>query len=180
MEYIKVPYIRLKGKKYGGSLPLSYQNQLQQYAYSNEDMGSEMYTGRFQNLAKTYKSGEDPVEDAALVGVLKTIQNPDKIQTLHRAIMAIADKYGYDAPSEKSLIGHINLKLYQILIKSPNSYFVTNFTDKSNVLIIIDEDLNIVCVVLPEDVEGNYFITADENGNILIPKEAYDQNLEVL
>jgi hypothetical protein len=180
MIYIKVPYIRLRGKKYGGRLSPTQESQLQQFAYTSGDAGSEMYTGNFQDLAKAYKSGEDPVENAALVAVLKTIKNPEKMYALHKAIMVIADKYGYDAPEESNLAGNISLELYQILTKSPNSYFVTEFANKTNVLITIDDKFNITCIVLPEDVKGEYFVTADENGNISIPKEAYDQNLEVM
>jgi hypothetical protein len=181
MEYIKVPYVRLRGKKYGGDLSYSDQETLQYTTINFQDVSaSEIYGGTFQELAKTYQSGKDPVEE--IYGMGGVITNPEKLLAIHKAILAVANKFGYEngMRKEEELIGGINLKLYQILTQSPNSYFVTTFTDKENALTTIDKDLNITSIYLPVDVDVSYFVTADKSGNILIPKEAYDQNLEVI
>jgi hypothetical protein len=177
MEYIKIPYIRLNGKKYGGNLSFSNQDALRNVTVGfMDESSSQIYGGTFQELAKEYQSGEDPA-DTNMGG---TINNPEKILTLHKAILAVANKFGYDAPEEKDLGGGISSELYQILTQFPNSYFVTNFTDKENVLAIIDENFYIISVVLPIDVDFVFPMTADKNGNILIPQEAYDEDLETL
>ncbi len=182
MEYIKVPYVRLRGKKYGGDLSSSDQDTLQLATvnFINES-ASELYGGTFQELAKMYQSGEDPAEEAAYGSEIGgTIDNPEKILALHKAISTVANKFGYDVPNEKGLVGNVGLELYQIITQSPNSYFVTNFTDRENALTIVDKDLNITSIPLPVDIGIDYCVTADKNGNILIPKEAYDQDLEVI
>ena len=181
MKYIKVPYVRLKGKKYGGDLSPSDQDTLQLATvnFINEN-ASEVYGGTFQELAKIYQSGEDPVEGASYAGLGGTIDNPEKVLALHKAISAVANKFGYDVPNEEELVGNVGLELYQIIAQSPNSYFVTNFTDRENALLIVDKDLNIISIPLPVDIGIVYCVTADKNGNILIPKEAYDQDLEVI
>lgn len=178
MEYIKVPYVRLRGKKYGGDLSSSDQDTLQLLTIGVIDEStSEIYGGTFQELAKIYQSGEDPAKDV-YIKIEKIIDNPEKILALHKAISAVANKFGYDVPNEKELIGNIDLELYQTMIQSPNSYFVTTFTNKDNVLIIIDN--NITGILLPIDVDYSLPVTADKSGNILIPKKAYDEDLKVM
>lgn len=178
MEYIKIPYIRLNGKKYGSDLSFSNQDALHKATVESIDEGrSGIYDETFQELAKEYRSGKDP----ANTNMGGAINNPEKILTLHKVISAVANKFGYDTPKEKYLVGGISSELYQILTQFPNSYFVTNFTDgRENVLATVDENFNIISIVLPIDMDFLFPITADKNGNILIPQEAYDEDLETL
>ena len=65
MEYIKVPYVRLRGKKYGGDLtPEEAESVTNFYSTNVGDGSSEAYGGTFQELYKAYKSGEDPAADS--------------------------------------------------------------------------------------------------------------------
>jgi hypothetical protein len=178
MEYIKIPYIILNGKKYGGDLSFSNQDALYNVtAGFIDESRSEIYGGTFQELAKKYQSGEDPA-DTSMGGI---INNPEKILTLHKAISVVANKFGYDAPKEEYLVGGASSELYQILTQFPNSYFVTNFTDgRENVLATIDENFYVTSILLPVDIGFTFPVTADKNSNILIPEEAYDQDLEVM
>ena len=183
MEYIKVPYVQLNGKKYGGDLSNSNQNDIQQIVASFVgDGASHVYdtTGNltFQKLTKQYQSGKDPIKDTS-ANVSGIIQNPEKKIAIHKAISAVANKFGYDVPNEKDL-ENISLELYQLFTQSPNSYFVTTFTDRENILIITNENSSVIGILLPSDIDYMKFVTADKNSNLLIPKEAYDQDLEVM
>lgn len=176
MEYIKVPYSRLRGKTYGGDLtPEEAESVTNFYSTKVGDGTSEVYGGTFQELYKTYKSGEDPVADSeAFTG---DISNPEKLIDVHKAITAIAKKYGYDSPNESDL-GAIKLDAFQKM-SVPNSYFVASQDYGENVLIITDKDSNAIYLGLPIDNDWDYSVSVDKNGNILIPKEAYDEDLEV-
>ena len=58
MEYIKVPYVRLKGKKYGGDLsPEEEKSIVRFYVNGVDQLASEAYGGTFQELYKIYKNG---------------------------------------------------------------------------------------------------------------------------
>ena len=176
MEYIKVPYVRLRGKKYGGDLtPEEAESVTNFYSTNVGDGSSEAYGGTFQELYKAYKSGEDPAADsAAFTG---GIDNPEKLIDVHKAITAIAKKYGYDSPDESDL-GAIKLDAFQKM-SVPNSYFVASQDYGEHVLVITDKDSNLTYLGLPLDIDWDYSVSVDKNGNILIPKDAYDEDLEV-
>jgi hypothetical protein len=177
MEYIKVPYVRLKGKKYGGDLsPKEEESVSNLYQNSVEDGASEMYGGTFQEIYKTYKNGEDPVEAASYVAT-DQVSNPEKMLALHDAISTIAKKYGYDAPGgEPTSI--LNLDTFK-KITVPNSYFVARQDYGETILIVTDNDSVPTYIGLPIDNDFEISVDVDKNGNILIPKEAYDEDLEV-
>jgi hypothetical protein len=177
MEYIKVPYVRLKGKKYGGDLsPEEKESVSNLYQNSVEDGASEMYGGTFQEIYKTYKNGEDPVEAASYV-TTDQVANPEKMLALHDAISTIAKKYGYDAPrGEPTSI--LNLDTFK-KITVPNSYFVARQDYGETILIVTDNDSVPTYIGLPIDNDFEISVDVDKNGNILIPKEAYDEDLEV-
>lgn len=176
MEYIKAPYSRLRGKKYGGNLtPEEAESVTNFYSDNVGDGASEIYSGTFQELYKAYKNGEDPAEDSqAFTG---GIDNPEKLINVHNAITAIAKKYGYNPPSESDL-GAINLGAFQKM-SVPNSYFVASQDYGEHVLVITDKDSNLTYLGLPIDNDWEHPVSVDKNGNILIPKEAYDEDLEV-
>ena len=176
MEYIKVPYSRLRGKTYGGDLPPEEAESVTNFFSRNVGEGaSEAYGGTFQELYKAYKSGEDPAADAtAFTG---DIDHPEKLINVHKAITAIAKKYGYDSPDESDL-GAIKLDVFQKM-SVPNSYFVASQDYGEHVLVITDKDSNLTYLGLPLDNDWEYSVSADKNGNILIPKEAYDEDLGV-
>jgi hypothetical protein len=177
MEYIKVPYVRLKGKKYGGDLsPEEEESVSNLYQNSVEDGASEMYGGTFQEIYKTYKNGEDPVEAASSVTTDQVV-NPEKMLALHDAISTIAKKYGYDAP-EGEPTGIINLDTFKKIIV-PNSYFVARQDYGETILIVTDNDSVPTYIGLPVDNDFEMMVDVDKNGNILIPKDAYDEDLDV-
>lgn len=179
MEYIKVPYSRLKGKKYGGELTPKESELISQYVYStNLQEPSNIYGGSFQGLYKTYKSGEDPAISAPSV-FTGGIINPNNMISVHNAISSIAKKYGYDSPSESDLTGIVNIDLFQ-KISTPNTYFIAKSQYEENFLIVTDEDSNPTYLGLPTDIEYTSFFSVDENGNILIPKEDYEEDLEAM
>ena len=176
MEYIKVPYSRLRGKTYGGDLTPEEAESVTNFSSTNVgDGASEAYGGTFQELYKAYKSGEDPAADSAVF--TGGINNPEKLIDVHKAITAIAKKYGYDSPDESDL-GAIKLDAFQKM-SVPNSYFVASQDYGEHVLVITDKDSNLTYLGLPLDSDWDYSVSADKNGNILIPKEAYDEDLEV-
>lgn len=177
MEYIKVPYSRLKGKTYGGDLTTEEAKSVTDFYFTNVGEGSsEAYGGTFQELYKAYKSGEDP---AAWYSTIFSggINNPEKLIDVHKAITAIANKYGYDSPDESDLEA-IKLGAFQKM-SVPNSYFIASQDYREHVLVITDKDSNLIYLGLPLDSDWDYPVSADKNGNILIPKEAYDEDLEV-
>jgi len=177
MEYIKVPYILLKGKKFGGNLSQKEQDEIQDSIIIDDGVSS-VYDGTFQDLYKTYKNGEDPAE-SAIYSVTGTINNPEKILNIHNAISAVAKKYGYEAPNPKWLPG-ISNESYQKLI-TPNSYFTSKRAiGGETILVITDKDSNIQYVMLPMDENYDIGVDVDQHGNVLIPKEAYDKNLRLL
>ncbi len=176
MEYIKVPYILLKGKKFGGNLSQKEQDEIQ-HNVNIDDGVSVVYDGTFQELYKAYKNGEDPAKDATH-GVIGGISDPEKMLDIHNAISTVAKKYGYKAPDQKLLPG-ISKENYRNLL-TPNSYFISKYANGGEtVLVITDKDLNINYVVLPIDIDYSLAVDADQYGNVLIPKEAYDKDLEI-
>ena len=106
------------------------------------------------------------------------ITNPEKIVAIHNAITAIAKKYGYNPPNESELAGAVTSEAFQ-KISVPNSYFVTSQDDAEHILVITDNDSKIIYLGLPADENFEYFVSVDKNGNILIPKEAYDEDLDL-
>lgn len=177
MEYIKVPYVRLKGKKYGGDLTREEDESINNfYANSVGDGVSEAYGGTFQELYKTYKNGEDPLDMYSVPA--GNVISPGKIIVIHNAITVIAKKYGYNPPNESELVGTVTSKAFKKL-SVPNSYFVTSQDDIEHVLVITDKDSKIIYLGLPVDEDFEYFVSVDKNGNILIPKEAYDEDLDL-
>jgi len=178
MKYIKVPYSRLRGKTYGGDLtPEEAESISGFYADTVGDGASEAYGGTFQELYKAYKNGEDPLENASNVSS-GAINNPEKMLNIHNAIVVIANKYGYASPDESELTGTFSSDIFQ-KISVPNSYFIATPDYGEHVLIITDKDSNAIYLGLPVDNDWEYSVSADKNGNILIPKEAYDEDLEV-
>jgi hypothetical protein len=177
MEYIKVPYVRLRGKKYGGDLtPEEAESITNFHTDTVGDGSSENYSGTFQELYKEYNSGKDPIESAPYI-FSGTLNNPEKIFALHDAISAIAKKYGYNAPNPKNLSA-ITPGVFQ-KISVPNSYFIARQDYGENVLIITDNDSIPTYMALPLDIDWELQVDVDKSGNILIPKEAYDEDLEV-
>jgi hypothetical protein len=176
MEYIKVPYVRLRGKKYGGDLsPEEEKSIVRFYVNGADQLSSEAYGGTFQELYKIYKNGEDPIKDA-FNAITHPILNPEKIFQIHDAISTIAKKYGYDMPDQKKLIS-ISLDTFKKL-STPNSYFISRGGDEY-ILIITDNNSTLTYIVLPIDKELEIPVDVDKNGNILIPKDAYDEDLDV-
>ena len=177
MEYIKVPYVRLKGKKYGGDLTPEENESINNFYFNSFGDGtSEAYGGTFQELYKTYKNGEDPLDMYSIPA--GKITNPEKIVAIHNAITAIAKKYGYNPPNESELAGVVTSEAFQ-KISVPNSYFVTSQDDAEHILVITDNDSKIIYLGLPADENFEYFVSVDKNGNMLIPKEAYDEDLDL-
>jgi hypothetical protein len=177
MEYIKVPYILLRGKKYGGDLsPEEAESVTNFYSAAVGDGASEIYSGTFQELYKKYKNGEDPIESASNF-FAGDLSNPERIFALHDAISAIAKKYGYDAPDSKNLAAVTPGTFQKISV--PNSYFVVRQDYGENILIVTDKDSTPTYMALPIDRDWEAQVDVDKNGNILIPKEAYDSDLEV-
>jgi hypothetical protein len=177
MEYIKVPYVRLKGKKYGGDLSPEEEESISNF-YQNfvDDGASEMYGGTFQELYKTYKNGEDPAQDAPSI-TTNQITDPEKMLALHDAISTIAKKYGYDAPEEIPT-GTLDSDIFK-KITVPNSYFVAKQDAGETILITTDNDSVPTYIGLPVDFDFEIMVDVDKNGNILIPKDAYDEDLEI-
>jgi hypothetical protein len=177
MKYIKVPYVRLKGKKYGGDFTSEENESVSNFYASSIGEGvSQAYGGTFQELYKTYKNGEDPLDMYSIPA--GKITNPEKIVAIHNAITAIAKKYGYNPPNESELAGAVTSEVFQ-KISVPNSYFVTSQDDVEHILVITDNDSKIIYLGLPADEDFKYFVSVDKNRNMLIPKEAYDENLDL-
>jgi hypothetical protein len=186
MEYLKVPYVRLSGKKYGGDLSRQEQVIINEFFIDNtgEEISyqQEAYyeiANTFQELYKIYKKGEDPAKGIATMWK-NEIPNPEKPSSIHNAISAVADKYGYKSPDKSELLT-MDIDVFQKL-SIPNSYFISKMTPgqpMGNMLIIIDNDLTLSYLILPIDKELEIGVSADKNGNVLIPKEAYDEDLEV-
>jgi hypothetical protein len=177
MEYIKVPYVRLKGKKYGGDLSSEEEEAISNlYQNSVEDGASEMYGGTFQELYKTYKNGEDPIEDAPSITTDQVV-NPEKMLALHDAISTIAKKYGYKTPDSLPT-AILNLDTFK-KISVPNSYFVARQDSGETILIVTDNNSVPTYIGLPIDTDFEISVDVDKNGNILIPKEAYDEDLDL-
>jgi hypothetical protein len=177
MEYIKVPYVRLKGKKYGGDLSSEEEEAISNlYQNSVGDGASEMYGGTFQELYKTYKNGEDPIEDAPSITTDQVV-NPEKMLALHDAISTIAKKYSYKAPNSLPT-AILNLDTFK-KISVPNSYFVARQDSGETILIVTDNNSVPTYIGLPIDYDFEISVDVDKNGNILIPKEAYDEDLEL-
>ena len=177
MEYIKVPYVRLKGKKYGGDLTPEEDKSISNfYVNSVGDGASEAYGGTFQELYKTYKNGEDPLDMYSVPAGYVT--SPENLVAIHNAITTIAKKYGYNPPNESELAGVVTSEAFQ-KISVPNSYFVTSQDDAEHILVITDNDSKIIYLGLPADENFEYFVSVDKNGNMLIPKEAYDEDLDL-
>ena len=59
------------------------------------------------------------------------------------------------------------------------SRFITSQDDAEHILVITDNDSKIIYLGLPADENFEYFVSVDKNGNILIPKEAYDEDLDL-
>jgi hypothetical protein len=146
------------------------------YASSIGEGVSQAYDGTFQELYKTYENGEDPL-DMYPVPAGK-VTNPENIVAIHNAITTIAKKYGYNSPDKSELAGAVTSEVFQ-KISVPNSYFVTSQDDVEHILVITDNDSKIIYLGLPADEDFEYFVSVDKNGNILIPKEAYDEDLDV-
>ena len=201
MEYLKVPYVRLNGKTYGGDLSRQEQVTINKYFDETADLDNNRFTQAnsegnrrqnsmyfikgtittFRDLYNIYKSGKDPAE---ITSEKKTefyipredkISNPEKKLAIHDAITAIANKYGYQAPDKSDLIGVVDMDVFQkILI--PNSYFISRPDGglAGNLLIITDKDSIPTYLMLPTDNELWKSVDVDKSGNVLIPKDAYD------
>jgi len=186
MEYLKVPYVRLSGKKYGGNL--SRQEQVTINEFFNNYTGEDMYyvnsayyevAKTFQELYKIYKNGKDPANEIN-TSFSNKIPNPEKLTNIHNAISSVANKYGYKSPDKSKLMA-MDMDVFQ-KISISNSYFISRTTPgqpMGNILVIVDNDLVLSYLVLPVDRELEIKVDADQNGNILIPKKAYYENLEV-
>jgi hypothetical protein len=183
MEYLKVPYVRLSGKKYGGDLSRQEQDFIYNYFTSvSDDNDSSIYNiNTFQELYKMYKNGEDPANRLSF-SFKGEIPNPEKKLAVHDAITAIANKYGYESPDGENL-PIVNLNTFQ-KISAPNSYFIIKanlgYGEIETLLIITDKNSIPSYLLLPTNSEITIGVSADKNGNVLIPKEAYDEDLEVL
>lgn len=184
MEYLKVPYVRLSGKTYGGDLSRQEQDFIYNYFTSmSEESASNIYNiNTFQELYKIYKNGEDPANEIN-TSFKGEISNPEKKLAVHDAITAIANKYGYEPPDRENL-PIVNLDTFQ-KISAPNSYFIAKpssgqqFGGVETLLIITDKNSIPSFLILPTNPEVTIGVNIDKNGNILIPKEAYDEDLEV-
>jgi len=177
MKYIKVPYVRLKGKKYGGDFTSEENESVSNFYASSIGEGvSQAYDGTFQELYKTYKNGEDPLDMYSIPA--GNVTNPENIVAIHNAITTIAKKYGYNSPDKSELAGAVTSEVFQ-KISVPNSYFVSSQDHAEQILIITDNDSKIIYLGLPADEDFEYFVSVDKNGNILIPKEAYDEDLDL-
>jgi hypothetical protein len=185
MEYLKVPYVRLSGKKYGGDLSRQEQDFIYDYFdIMSDDNDSAIYNiNTFQELYKMYKNGEDPANRLSF-SFKGEIPNPEKKLAVHDAITAIANKYDYEPPDGENL-PIVNLNTFQ-KISVPNSYFIARSTlrqqsgEDETLLIITDKNSIPSFLILPTNSEITIGVSADKNGNVLIPKEAYDEDLEVL
>jgi hypothetical protein len=177
MKYLKTPYVRLNGKKYGGDLTPEENSSIEDF-YLNfaDESTSDVYGGTFQGLYKDYKNGEDPADEWNIP--INGINNPEKAIAIHDAITSIAKKYNYNSPDKSLLIGGVNVNLFQKL-SIPNSYFLINPGNSENILIITNENSILTYFPLPVDAEWEYFVSVDKNGNVLIPKDAYDEDLDV-
>jgi hypothetical protein len=186
MEYLKVPYVRLSGKKYGGDLSRQEQVTINEFFnnYTGEDMyyANDAYYGvaeTFQELYKIYKNGGDPANEIN-TSFSNEIPNPEKLTNIHNAISSVANQYGYKSPDKSKLIA-MDMDVFQ-KISIPNSYFISRTTPgqpMGNMLVIVDNNLILSYLILPLDRELEIKVDADENRNVLIPKKAYDENLEI-
>ena len=184
MEYIKTPYSILKGKTFTNRLSSSEKDQINRTISNYVPDGlSVMYGQTFQELFKEYQSGENPAESA--YSAMGKLGNPENLLAIHNAINTIADEYGYEPLKIENLVGAFDTKIYKKLLAS-NTYTVIEPSPSSGLeasLLITDKDYNITYILLPQSTlsfsksDVHYFITCDGNGNVLIPKKAYESNL---
>jgi len=176
MDYVKVPYIKLKGKKYMGVIDEKAISGFEDsMMYRTEGISTDYHNQTTQSLYKMYKAGDVPVEDSA-IGVVN-ITSPENLHKIHNILQTIAEKEDLHFEQHEEHLGGIGLEFYNYLADNPNSYWNSN-SDHVASLIINNGDGSITFEYLPYTMNETVFYT-DGKGNILIPKEDYESNEDI-
>jgi len=176
MKYIKVPYIKLKGKKYMGKIDSEKIKSFEQSLFNKTEGISDDYNGQTtQSLYKMYKAGDVPVEDSAIGSHI--MSSPGNLSKVHKILSTIAKKENLPFEQHEEHLSGVNPELYEELSTSPNSYWNDNDVSSSS-LLMVDKDGNITFEWLPFTMNENSF-KSDGEGNILIPKEDYEEDIEI-